>query len=296
MSPRQRLIDKVRIGTSGWSYPDWVGPFYPDGTARGGFLAEYTASFPVVEVDSTFYAVPSARTVEGWARNTPDGFRFALKVPGAVTHGASGERYRADRVLVDEEGVLDSYFQALSVLGEKAAIVLFQFPYFRVREMRVDDFLARLERVLDRVPSGWRYAVEIRNKGWLGEPLLSLLREHRVAAVLIDHPWMPPPRAQLERGMVTTDFSYIRLLGDRYAIEKKTTSWGAIVEDRSERIGEWAEVILEIARSAGLSAVWTFINNHFAGHGPASCRELGSRLSAPATGGDADAASDHPGS
>ena len=78
---------KIHIGTSGWSYSDWVGPFYPRGTPPGDYLASYGQRFSTVEVDSSFYAVPGARMFERWAAHTPQGFRFALKVPGTVTHG-----------------------------------------------------------------------------------------------------------------------------------------------------------------------------------------------------------------
>ncbi|HEX8431134.1 MAG TPA: DUF72 domain-containing protein, partial [Longimicrobium sp.] len=76
----------VRIGTQGWNYAAWVGPFYPDGTRAPDFLATYARAFDTVEVDSTFYAVPAAKTVKRWAERTPDGFIFALKMPQEVTH------------------------------------------------------------------------------------------------------------------------------------------------------------------------------------------------------------------
>lgn len=266
--------DKLRLGTSGWSYRDWVGPCYPEGTAAAEYLVEYTKSFTSVEVDSTFYAVPRRSTVESWARKTPDGFDFALKVPRDVTHGTDGERPNLDRVLRDPGGVLQTFLETVSPLGDKLACVLFQFPYFRVKEMDAGDFTDRLSAALDRVPPVIRCAVEIRNKGWIRGPYLDLLRAHRAAAVLIDHPYMPGPTQQLRMGLVTTDFAYVRLLGDRHAIEKKTRTWDRVVENRTDRIREWAEIVRAISAMGEINRVYTFSNNHFAGHAPATVREL----------------------
>ncbi|HLU48230.1 MAG TPA: DUF72 domain-containing protein, partial [Planctomycetota bacterium] len=91
------VAGKVYAGTSGWSYQDWIGPFYEKGTASAEFLRSYSTRFPAVEVDSTFYAVPRRENVESWMKRTPDGFRFAFKVPGLVTHGAQGERPEPDK-------------------------------------------------------------------------------------------------------------------------------------------------------------------------------------------------------
>ncbi len=266
--------EELRIGTSGWSYKDWVGPFYADGTSQGEFLARYAERFSVVEVDSTFYRVPSVRMVEGWAARTPDDFRFALKMPGAVTHGAEGQRPNVDKVLVDEESTLDAFLEALEPLGDKAGVLVFQFPYFRVKEMARDDFVSRLSSTLESLPESKRFAVEIRNKGWIDAEYLALLRKHRVAAVMIDHPYMPPPREQLARGMVTTDFAYVRLLGDRYGIEKITKKWDRIVVEKDRRLAQWSEVLVEIIARHGVAAAWAFANNHFAGHGPDTSRQL----------------------
>lgn len=278
-SIRSPIGGKVSIGTSGWSYQDWVGPFYAKGTSAGAYLQSYATRFGVVEVDSTFYAVPSQSTVEGWAKKTPQDFRFTLKVPSPVTHGARGERPNPDAVLRDLE-TLELFFRVLEPLVPKIAAVLFQFPYFRVRTINADEFRDRLAIALDRVPAPIRAAVEIRNRPWLTPDFLSFLRDRGIAATFIDHPYMPSPRSQLELGMVTTDFAYIRLLGDRYAIEKKTTRWNQVIEDKSRRLLTWADIIHDMLRRQELGAVYVFANNHFAGHAPATCRELAEQVTA----------------
>ena len=184
-------------------------------------------------------------------------------------------------VLVDEDGQLETFLERTSILGEKLGCIVFQFPYFRVKEFSLKEFLPRLEATLEKVPEDTRVAVEVRNKTWLKPDYLALLEGHGAAAVLIDHPYMPCPEDQLEAGMVTTDFSYVRLLGDRYGIEKKTKTWEKIVEDKSERLGRWSRVISEIASRPAVRSVMAFSNNHYAGHAPATSRELASLLGAP---------------
>lgn len=268
------LLDTFHIGTSGWSYKDWVGPFYPEGATARDFLALYTGSFEVVEVDSTFYAIPSPSIFQGWRLRTPDHFRLCPKVPGSVTHGAQGERPRVDKVLADEAGDLPRFLERCGILGDKLGPVLFQFPYFRVKELGAGEFLGRLGRTLETLPEGVRFAVEVRNKTWIGSGLLDLLKSHRVALAWIDHPYMPLASEQVRADRLTSDFAYVRLLGDRYAIEKKTKTWGSVVLDRESRLRRWAAALLELARARPLRDVFTFANNHFAGHGPETCRQL----------------------
>lgn len=280
-------LDKVRLGTSGWSYADWVGPFYPEGAATRDYLGHYAGLFGTVEVDSTFYAVPPRSTFEAWSEKTPAGFLFAPKVPGIVTHGAEGERPNVARVLLDQGGTLEVFLERAASLGEKLGAIFFQFPYFRVKELRLSDFLPRLEATLRRVTS-WAgekllpVAVEVRNKTWLVDDLRALLQAFGATLVLLDHIYMPSPEEQLRLVGVTGSFAYIRLIGDRHGIEKKTKSWGSIVEDKSARLEAWARVIASLTKRADLSRVFTFVNNHFAGHGPATCRELAALVRAAA--------------
>ena len=110
--------DQIYIGTSGWSYKDWDGPFYPQGCSQEMRLAHYASRFSCVEVDSTFYGVPKKETVRAWAERTPGRFRFALKVPGIVTHGAQGSRPILEDVLKDKEGRLADFLETAELLGD----------------------------------------------------------------------------------------------------------------------------------------------------------------------------------
>jgi uncharacterized protein YecE (DUF72 family) len=252
-------------GTAGWSYKDWVGPFYEPGTPPGRFLARYAKRFPGAEVDATYYRIPTRKICEGWDRVTPDGFVFSPKLPGEITH---------KRFLEDCQDLVREFLDALEPLGPKLGQVIAQFPYFkRDSGLTLDIFLGRLLPFLDGLPEGVRFAVEVRNRDFLRPRLMESLAERNVALVLLDHAWMPPPRAwgKLE-GAFTTDRVPIRLIGDRYGIEKITKTWEKVVVDKEDRLARWAEVIRKILDSG--RSVTAFANNHYAGHGPATAIRL----------------------
>ena len=253
------------VGTAGWSYRDWVGPFYPEGTAAAGYLAIYAGVFRAVEVDSTFYRIPSRRMTTGWAETTPPGFVFSPKMVQEVTH---------ERFLEDCGDLVEAYLAAMAPLGDKLGPVILQFPYFpKSSGVVLDGFLGRLGPFLDRLPSSPRFAVEVRNKTFLRPELFSALRMRKVALVLVDHVWMPGPREyRRDEAAITADFVPIRLIGDRRGIEKTTTTWNTVVVDREERLRDWAELIRDALRK-GLD-VQAFANNHYAGFGPATARRL----------------------
>ncbi|HEU4725560.1 MAG TPA: DUF72 domain-containing protein [Candidatus Eisenbacteria bacterium] len=252
---------RLHLGTSSFSDPSWVGPFYPAGTKSGDFLAVYARRYETVEIDATFYRIPSAAQVRTWASKVPDGFRISAKVPQVITH---------EKLLVDAQEEIDLFLDAMSEAGDKLGPLLFQFPYFRRDAFAsAKPFLARLEPVLAALPRDRRFAVEIRNKTWVTEPFLSLLREHGVAFALIDHPWMPPID-QVMKGPdpITADFTYVRWLGDRRGIEAKTETWEKLILDRESEMERWVPALAAILERN--IEVFGFFNNHYAGHAPGS--------------------------
>ncbi len=249
----------LRLGTSSWSCPDWVGRFYERGTPPADFIAAYARKLDTVEIDATFYATPRRSVVEGWRERTPETFLFAAKAPQLITHG---------KCLAGCGGELSAFLEVMSVLGSRLGPILFQFPYFsKASGMTKDELLRRLTPFLATLPNGFQWAVEIRNKSWLGKPLFDLLAEHRTALALIDHPWMCRPNELFARkGVLTGPFAYIRWLGDRYAIEKVTTTWNETVVDRRHDAEEWAPHLQELIERR--FPVFGYVNNHYAGYAP----------------------------
>ncbi len=257
--------NKIRIGTSAFTAAGWQGSFYPSELKPSDYLSYYSQHFDTVEVDSTFYRIPSATTTRNWYAKTPPDFVFAAKVPQTVTH---------EQCLVDCNDELNKFMAAMAPLGEKLGPLLLQFPYFnRQAFASVDGFLERLKPFLKSLPKGYRFAVEIRNKGWMVPKLLGLLREHGVALALIDHPWMPRPAELLARiDPITSHFTYIRWLGDRKAIEERTKTWEKVIVNRRRDLEEWVEACRTFnQRSIG---VFGYANNHYAGHAPATVRQF----------------------
>ncbi|RUL89722.1 DUF72 domain-containing protein [Tautonia sociabilis] len=260
------------IGCSGWSYPDWLGPFYPPGLHEGDFLEYYADRFPIVEVDSTFYRPPSARMVRSWRDRTPDQFTFALKVPRVITH---------EKLLKGCEEEVDGFVSSLEPLGEKLACALLQMGYFNRSAFGTrDEFLEVLDRFLSRWPmSRVPLAVEVRNAQWVGPELAGVLEAHGAALTLTEQAWMPSPREVADRiDPVTGPFAFVRLLGDRQGIERITTTWDRIVIDRSAELAETAGVIRQLVRRV---PVFVFANNHYAGFSPETARQLRGLLGLP---------------
>lgn len=227
------------------------------------YLSHYATQFDTVEVDSTFYRTPSASTVSGWYAKTPPLFLFALKVPQVITH---------ERCLLDCEAEFDQFIDRASLLKEKLGPLLLQFPYFNKNAFTTQaEFLARLTAFLKRLPKGRSFALEIRNKNWLDARFADLLREHQIALALIDQVWMPRPAQWFGKfDPITANFAYIRLLGDRKGIEEKTKVWDKVVVDRSRELREWVDYTQQIIQRG--VPVYIYVNNHFAGHAPATVR------------------------
>ena len=270
------MTGRLRLGTSSWGEKGWVGPFYPAGTAPRDFLGYYATCFDTVEADNTYYAVPGQELVAGWRRKTPEGFTLSAKFPRSIVHGGKGPRPDPDRVLALEATARDreTFLARMAGLGERCGPLVLQFPYFnRSVFAGPGEFLERLARYLEVLPTELRYAVEVRNKGWYGEPLLELLSSHGVALVWVEHPYLPPPwRLAEDLDLVTADFVYARLIGDRKATDALTKTFDALVLDRSEQLLRWADLLGSVR--ARVPEVFAYANNHYAGHGPATIREL----------------------
>jgi uncharacterized protein YecE (DUF72 family) len=236
------------LGTQGFSYKDWVGNFYPAHTPPADYLAQYVNQFRALELDSTFYGVPRPTTIHGWYEATPPDFVFTAKFPRAITH---------DKKLINTDEDSRAFLEAMQGLREKCGPLLLQFMYDFS-----PDFAPVLDHYLSSLPKSLRYAVEFRHKGWLQPQHFDLLEKHRVALCLHDLYYMP----KITR--VTTDFTYIRWLGNR----KQLTKFDRLQIDRSKEQVWWSGVI-KAHLSKGID-VYGFVNNCWAGHAPSSAQQL----------------------
>jgi uncharacterized protein YecE (DUF72 family) len=196
------------VGTSGFAYKEWIGPFYPPGTKSAGMLGYYAGQFGSVEVNYTFRRSPTASMMEGWSAQTPDGFVFALKANQGITHFAR---------LKDTGERLGRFLEAVTPLGPRLGPVLFQCPPNLKYDPEVlDGFLADLAAA----PGGHRYAMEFRHPSFDTDEVRAKLGAAGVAICVADTEEAPA------RFVHTGDFAYVRLRGTGYD-EKKLESWGS---------------------------------------------------------------------
>jgi uncharacterized protein YecE (DUF72 family) len=244
----------IRLGTQGWSYPDWIGSFYPPGSKQEHFLPFYAGVFDTVELDTTFYHPPRASIVRSWDRNTPAGFRFAAKVPQTITHTARLSK-------VGEQ--MEAFARALEPLGEKLGPLLVQMPAEFTRDAGAAGLL---DRFLAGTPGAVRIAVEFRHASWHVPATWDLLRGRRAALAWTE--WRTLPRVP----EVTADFLYLRWLGDRREIEK----YDRVQIDRADSFDAWERDLAPALPR--VREVFGYFNNHWAGHSPASANEMKRRL------------------
>lgn len=229
----------IRIGTSGWSYKEWEGVFYPD--AKIPKLSYYSKVFDTAEIDSTFYANPSRGLVFGWARNTPKNFEFAVKLPQVITH-----KKKLDLKLGVEVD-LKNFLELLKPLDDSGKLgpLLIQLPpsFDNTKKDALETFL-------DALPEDHLFAIEFRNKSWLEDhELYSLLREYNVANAIVDEPLMPVDLT------LTSDFTFIRWHG------KGTGLWYDY-RYKEEELTPWIERVSSISKA---KKVYGYFNNHFHG-------------------------------
>jgi uncharacterized protein YecE (DUF72 family) len=266
----------IRLGTSSFSSKDWVGPFYPAKTSPKDYLGYYAQRFNTVEIDSTYYAIPRKRTVTAWKELTPEGFIFAAKFPRSIVHAGKDATPDAAKILTPAHTYKDrdKFLAVMEELSNRLGPLLIQFPYFSQKEFNsAEPFFERLNIFLADLPAGFRFAVEIRNRTWLNQDFANLCRRHSVALALADHAWMPHGD-EVEKlfDPVTTDFSYIRLIGDRSGIEKITKTWDKEVINQEESLKRWARVLEHLVNKKTIT--FAYINNHYAGHAPETARRL----------------------
>jgi len=245
---------KVHLGTQGWDYPAWVGPFYPPGARPQEFLSIYTRAFDTVEVDSTYYATPAEHVVRGWAEKVAAGFTFALKLPEDLSPAGDAAPDRARLALFCERARL---------LGDHLGPVLIQLG-----AQTGPERWEAVERFLAALPQGMRWAVEVRQRAWVGPKLLELLRRHGLALALVEGRWLPRDQMIDLAIHPTAEFAYVRWIGTGQRLEDV----GHVQIDRERELAVWAMALAALA--ARVQSVYGYFSNQFQGHAPASARAM----------------------
>jgi uncharacterized protein YecE (DUF72 family) len=257
------VVSVLRVGTQGWNYPAWVGPFYPSGTQSAHMLGLYARAFTTVEVDSTFYAAPAEPVVRGWAARVPADFVFALKVPQQITH---------EHRLVDVSEPLERFVARARLLEHRLGPLLIQTP---PDWAPTADTRAALVDFLPQLATDLRWVIEFRDPRWLDDATLGLLRAHLVSLALVEGRWVKRDRMLALAAEPTADFAYVRWMGPDRALK----DYSHVQVQRDQELALWGEA-LDALRSR-VREVFGYFNNHFQGHSPESARNMQTRLGLP---------------
>jgi uncharacterized protein YecE (DUF72 family) len=221
------------IGTSGWHYDDWRGRFYPEKLPKAKWLEYYARHFSTVELNNSFYRLPSEAAFTNWYDSSPSEFAFAVKMSRFVTH--------IKRLKGSEEAV-DNFINRAKILGEKLGPILYQLP----PSMHRND--ETLSSFLSSLPVGFQHVIEFRHQSWLVEEVFEVLKKHRAGLCVFDMPDFTCPL------LATADFAYIRFHGS-------DSLYSSCYSD--EALADWAKRIAEMAEN--LDSVYIYFNNDVQG-------------------------------
>ncbi len=202
----------IFVGTSGWSYKEWKGSFYPPKMPAEEMLRFYADRFPAVEVNNSFYRIPAERVLASWAEQVPESFRFVLKASRRVTH---------NNRLTDEDGSLGYFLRAINPLGDRLGPTLFQLPPTFKKDTE------RLRHFLGMLPRHWTAAVEFRHSSWFVDEVYDLLRTRDVAHVAVDEDETAGTGSPL---VPTASWGYIRLRRGAYS-SQELQSWATRIRE-----------------------------------------------------------------
>lgn len=241
------LLDNIYLGTSGWSYKDWVGPFYTE--KDKSMLNAYAKVFKTVEIDSTFYRYPSKDMVRGWARYSPKDFIYTAKIPKLITHKKKLDLAQG----VSED--LEKFIELLNPLllsGKLGCLIIQLPPKFDYRPKELEDFFKVL-------PTNVRFAVEFRDNAWIREETWSLLSKYKIAYTIVDEPLLPPDVH------LTSDFAYFRWHG------RGAKPWYNYRYSVAE-LEPWVPKLKEAAEK--VESVYGYFNNHYHGYAVENCLQV----------------------
>jgi uncharacterized protein YecE (DUF72 family) len=242
---------EIYTGCSGWNYTAWQGPFYPPAIGNKKWLPYYSGVFNYVEIDSTFYRVPSKFMVQNWAKRTPDNFRFTAKFPKIITH---------DKRLKAVSKELEEFHDVMEPLADKILALLILLP----PSLQIKEGLDALRDLDFEFEGTFKYAIEVRHPSWYNELAYNFLKSRNICLV-----WSQQDRL-ISPPVVTSDLIYLRLIGDRSIDEG---DFGKIQKDRVLEMKQWVEELRSVQRfEKKVKAAIVSANNHYAGFGPGTVK------------------------
>ena len=240
------MTAKIFVGTSGWHYDHWRGRFYPEELPKLDWLSFYARSFPTVELNNSFYHLPSEKAFGRWRDSTPENFTFAVKVSRFITH---------IKKLKDVEEPLSNFLSRAKPLGKKLGPLLYQLPPGLHRNESL------LENFLSMLPDDLSHVFEFRHESWLVKEVFDLLRRYNVGFCIFDMPDLTTPFE------ATSDFAYVRFHGS-------SSMYGGCYSDKE--LNDWAQSIASLAKDA--KSVYVYFNNDIDGFAVVNAQTLTEKL------------------
>lgn len=251
---------QIRVGCQGWNYPDWITKaggesiFYPRGTKAAEMLEAYSNIYETIEVDSTFYAIPSASSLESWFNKTSDEFIFSLKLPQEISHTHALD--------LTSYPILEEFCERIKILKEKLGVVLIQLPpQFEGSKINAQNF----RKFLEQLPKDIRFAVEFRNRDWMIDWTFQELRKNSVALCLVEGSWIPRELMFEAMKNPTADFTYTRFMGER-----DLTDFSQVVRPQEANLQIWHSELAKLKTSTN----FIYFSNFYEGFAPASADKL----------------------
>ncbi len=242
----------IKIGTAGWDYKDWVGPFYPKQLEKTRYLPYFSKIFDIVEINSTFYNLPTEIIVINWKNRVPENFRFVVKVWQKITHDLNES---------DLELFINQFFSVMTLLNEKIEYFLLQFPpWFKYTE----SHLKKLILLLKEIPSEFKYIIELRDNSWFNPNILSNFIDGK--KIVLGTTYKPGIKPYYLDNQIKY---YIRLIGDR-----ELTIFNRIQREQKYSLLDLNKNIERLVKIPSIYEIFIIVNNHFAGFAPESVNEL----------------------
>ena len=245
---------ELKIGCTGWSYDGWSGTFYPKRMPKTEWLQYYSKIFPITEINSTYYRIPDQSITKKWNTDTPDEFSFTAKFPSIITH---------ENKLKNIKEHVFKFLASLTPMYEKVLALVLQLP----PSLSFSEARPRLEELFSYLPKDFKYPIEGRHESWFTDEAIEYLKEKNHCLVWNEVQGVNNP------AIVTSDYVYIRLIGDRSIPESK---FGKVIVNREKVIQKWSNKLKEIQDKVSLAMIMT--NNHLEGFGPSTANTLRMQL------------------
>jgi len=244
---------ELKVGCTGWGYKEWEGAFYPKTIKQKNWLNHYSSIFDITEVNSSFYQIITKAVAQKWNKEVQDNFKFSFKFPKKFTHDNRLDFERS-------KDILNEFFLGLEPLKKKIQILLLQLPPSLIFE----EAKQRLEILGKHLPQFCRFAIEGRHESWFFKESLNFMKKNNFCLVWSEIPMVENPAP------ITTDFVYVRLIGERNLAQD---AYGHKMQDRVDILEKWRNKISKLDTSK-IKYAWIVLNNHLEGFAPSSAATM----------------------